>query len=54
MANEFIARNGIYALCSSQVTGSLSVTSDINGDTRLKIGASHTLTGTNDQAQSLL
>ena len=31
MANEFIARNGIFALSNSQVTGSLSVTNGITG-----------------------
>ena len=34
MANEFIARNGIFAIGSSQITGSLNVSTGITGSLR--------------------
>lgn len=37
MANEFIARKGLIALEDSQITGSLSVSSDITGNGKLSL-----------------
>ena len=47
MANEFIARNGIFALSNSQVTGSLSVTGGITGSSVLITGSAGTLFSSN-------
>jgi hypothetical protein len=47
MANEFIARNGIFALSNSQVTGSLSVTGGITGSSVLITGSLGTLLSSN-------